>query len=354
MNDSVLNKSKNWFTINGVVSEKASLIKGEGRVPMFIEDTEIDEYDENGKTGDKIKCKRLFGVVSLKTSDGVMDVGVNFKSKTSRGADNKTWAMAEKIMDWIPEIGEDATGDPDMVTMSGSVSIYDNFGKDGKHYPTLQFNASQKCQHISMDFENTGCTLSGTAYVKAVKPEMFKRGDDMEETGRYIAECYGADNRGQVFPIDIVVDGDEAIEFMTDDDMIGATVAFEANRVKRHVGGKKSSTKKVFGQSKADTSSGFDVEELILVSAEIIEEPEIVEDEEGNEIPDKTGWLNPVAVKKALKERAKMLDELKSNSGEKTSSKTDMRAAKKAYGAGKAKSSVFDDFDNEDDEDSPF
>jgi len=351
MNNSELNKSKNWFVINGIVSEKASLVKGKGRVPMQIEDVEIDEYDENGKTAGKIKCKRLFGLVSLRTADGVLDVGVNFKSKTVRGEDSKTWGMARKIMEWTPEIGDGADGEPSMVSMSGSVSIYDNFGKDGKHYPTLQFNASQKCQHISMDFEQTGCTLSGTAYVKAVTPEMRKNGDDMEETGRYKAECYGADNRGQVFPIDIMIEGDDAIEFMTDDDVVGGTISFVANRVKRHVGGKKSTTMKKFGEAKAETSSSFDVEELVLVGAEVIEEPEIVEDDEGNKLPDKSGYMNPVAVKKALKERAKMLEELK-NKGDK---KPDIKAAKKSYGTGKAKSVVQDEFDEDDNLDSdPF
>lgn len=317
MSESSLNKSRNFFVAKGILSEKASLVKGKGRVPMFIEhDYKYELYDENGKTGRFDTCDRLFGMITIETQDGTMEFQVNAKSKTSKGEENKRWKMFETIAEeWNPKIG--GHGDPDFVTVSGSVAIYDQPGKDGKIYPKLQWSATSKCDRIAPDWENSGCTLSASCYIKAVNPEVVKE----EETGRYKVNAYAADGRGQVFPVDFFVDGDEAVDFITEEVSIGDTLNFDVNRIIKTIGGKSSATKKTFGSSRVDTGSSFTLDELVLTAGEVIEEPDelTTEDEDGNEVPVKTMWMNPTAVKKAIKEREKMLDELKSNGGEKKS-----------------------------------
>lgn len=330
MSESSLNKSRNFFVCKGILSEKCSLVKGKGRVPMFIEhDVKYEIYKDGQKTGQFDTCDRIFGMITIETQDGVMDFQISAKSKTSTGEENKRWRMFETIAEeWNPKIG--GSGEPDFVTVSGSVAIYDQYNdKDKKIYPKLQWSATSKCDRIAADWENSGCTLTGTAYIKTVNPEVVKE----EETGRYKVSAYGVDGRGQVFPTDFFVDGDEAVEFITDEVSVGDTLSFDVNRVVRTIGGSNSNTKKSFGANRVNTNSGFTVDELILTAAEIIEEPDelTTEDEDGNEIPIKTMWLNPTAVKKALKEREKMLEELKNNGGaNKTAAPTSIKDRAKA------------------------
>lgn len=351
MSESSLNKSRNFFVAKGILSEKCSLVKGTGRTPMQIEHGYKYEIYENGvKTGKFDTCDRLFGMVTIETQDGLMDFQINAKSKTSTGEENKRWKMFETIAnEWNPKIG--GSGEPDFVTLSGSVAIYDQLGKDGKVYPKLQWSATSKCDRIAYDWDNSGCTLTASAYIKAVAPEIIKE----EETGRYKVSAFGVDGRGQVFPIDFCVAGDDAVDFITDDVNNGDTISFDANRVVKMVGGSNKSNKKSFGSSRVDTNSGFSVDELILTAAEIIEEPDelTIEDEDGNEVPIKTLWLNPVAVKKAIKEREKMLEELKNNgsntSNTKSSSGSIKDRAKEKAAMKKPAHPV-----EEDDDDAPF
>lgn len=320
MSESSLNKSRNFFVCKGILSEKCSLVKGKGRVPMFIEhNVKYEIYKDGQKTGEFDTCDRIFGMITIETQDGVMDFQISAKSKTSTGEENKRWRMFETIAEeWNPKIG--GSGEPDFVTVSGTVAIYDQPSKDGKVYPKLQWNATSKCDRIAADWENSGCSLTASAYIKAVNPEIVKE----EETGRYKVSAYGVDGRGQVFPVDFFVDGDEAVEFITDEVSVGDTLSFDANRMVRTIGGGNSNTKKSFGANRVNTNSGFSVDELILTAAEIIEEPDelTTEDEDGNEIPIKTMWMNPNTVKRAIKEREKMLEELKNNGGASKTSAT--------------------------------
>ena len=92
-----------------------------------------------------------------------------------------------------------------------------------------------------------------------------------------------------------------------------------------------------------------------------IEEPDelTTEDENGNEVEVKTQWINPVAMKKAIKARAQMLEELKNNPPEKKSNgkgNSSLQAKKQAAkdkmkGGMKASHPVNAPFDMDDEED---
>ena len=128
------------------------------------------------------------------------------------------------------------------------------------------------------------------------------------------------------------------------------TINFDFDLVIRHIGEVKKG-KKAFGkQSTIAVNDGFDTQELIIVGGdEPFEEPNEEVDEEGN--PVKTQWINPSAMKKAIKEREKHLDQLKANPPEKKSAKSTSIKSEKAK-FNKAKANDVPDFDV--DEDDPF
>lgn len=348
--NSTLKKSMNWFTAIGLCNEKASWIDKK-KTTMQLEDWTIEKYEDGKPTGEKIKCQRLNGIVSLKTSDGIFDFNVNFTSKGWDGEDNERWKMALKILDWEPAIGYKNQEEKDeykrsgkklpdregeMVTMSGSVSIYDSVStKNGKVYANLNWDATAKCEHCNADFADTGCSLSAKAYVKSIRPEIRSE----NETGRLLVEVMAVGRKAAVFPINFIVEADnqEALDFFDDEDEIavGDTLSFGLNHIKRHIGfGGKS-------KLKVKTNSGFDADELIYVEGDKIPEPEVTEDEDGNPIEIKTGWINPVAMKKAIKVRNQMLDE-KIKNGKSTSTPTESFKDKKAK-MQKTKSKPVDD-----------
>ena len=363
VNKSILNKTFNRFTAVGTVNEMGMLEQqSDGKwkqVPLQIVKTTREKWADGKPTGERFSINRLRGTITLKTQFGIQEFSINFSDKKSDGKDDKRWTMAKKIMDWVPAINppEDKKDEkPTLVTMSGSVRIYDNVGKDGKMYSNLQWNAGAKCQHT--DNENTGCTLTATGYVKSVRPETKIVDDSVEETGRLLVTLYAADNHGQCFPIECIVDEELADVFM-DNIEVGNTIDCDFDRIKRHIGGD-NKKKRAFGRKGSiDTTSGFDVEELILTGADVIEEPEVNDD--SDEI--KTKYIYPEAMEAAIKEREKMLEELlKNGDNKKSSGTTTHNSALKAKKDANKKTGKFgtthkveesDDFDD-DDEEMPF
>ena len=311
-NESTLNKTFNRFKVYGTVSEMGMLEKKGDKwenVPLRIVHTTRDKYVDGQKTEEKIPCEQLRGEITLKVGNGLQRFRVNFSSKKANGEDDKRWEMAKKIMDWVPAIGtpKDKEGmEPSYVTMQGDISIYDNVGKDGKVYSSLQYTGTAKCQRANVD-DPSGCSLNANALLANFRPEMTT-GEDPEETGRLLVTLYAADNHGQCFPIECIVpvtikddDGSdiEMASVFGDCFEVGQTLSCEFNRVVRHIGGN-GKKKKAFGKS-ADiaVSNGYDIEELILVGADTIDEPAELtrEDANGNEVPVETDWINPEAMK---------------------------------------------------------
>ena len=369
VNETILNQTFNRFKVTGYVEEMGMMelqSNGEwGRVPLRIVKGTRDKYVDGVKTDTKIECEQLRGTLTIKTNDGVQEFNVNFNSLKSNGEPDKRWDMAKKIMDWVPAINppkEKQGMTPTYVTLQGNVGIYDNVGKDEKVYSNLQWSANAKCQHANTD-EASGCSLVGKFYLNNYREETIQRGDDTEETGRLIVELYGADNKGQCYPVTCYVEADMADDF-TECFEAGQTLDCEFNRIVRHVGSEKPK-KRAFGGGKTNVSvsSGFDVQELILVGADIIDEPDelTTTDDEGNEIPVKTQWINPTAMKKAINVRKQMLEEMKNNPNKKKSSgltslQAKKQAAREAMRSGMKNSFPTDDlpFDALDDDDIDF
>ena len=356
MSNSTLKRTRNWFTVEGYVSEKCSFVKGIGRAPMAIEHGyEMDEYEDGEKTGRKIKCDRLLGAVTIRTQNGTFEIGVNATSKNNKGEDSNRWEMYRKIAeDWNPEIGGNGEA-ASYVTMSGSVRNRDYVGKDNKAHSQLSYDASSRCEHAKEDFDNSGLTLNAVCYLDKMTPEMRKKGDEVVETGRYKIGAYGVDYRGQLFPLNFVADEDAA-EVITDEFEVGSTINVSLDRfitvIERQRKGH------TFKKSAIQMNSGYTIDELLVTYIEEIPEPEedTVEDEDGNEVPVETDWMNPAVVKKALKVRKAALEELEKSGNAKPASGGSTLKNKKTAAKSKKRQVIEDDEDelDPDELDNPF
>ena len=307
VSESVLSKTANWFRCVGLLSESN----------LKREDCDIKQKDANGQDAGTVKGERIMGSVAVKTDNGIHTFNVYAQSLTSKGEESKQWKMYCDMLDWNPQIGGDSSVEPTPVNIEGAVSVNDYVTQQGEVKSGLRWRVGRANTKASPD-EPKGTTLKVTTLVQSIKPEVRQE----EETGRLIVTLYGAEANGTCFPITAIVDEDMADAF-NDCYEVGMTVPFELELVSRHVGNENTGGAKKFGRAgKVAVNNGFDVQELMLVGGDDeIEEPDelTTEDENGNEVEVKTQWINPVAMKKAIKARAQMLEELKNNPPEKKS-----------------------------------
>lgn len=327
MDNSTLNRTSNWFRAVSFVSELA-LTREAAKIKVKNADGEAKE----------VPGERIRGRIALDIGSGIKTFDVFAQSLTSKGEPNKQWAMYEAMMGWNPKINGDPSKEPTKVAVEGTVSINDYVGGDGKVKSSLRWNVSRGNTKVSED-EPLGCALKLTGFVRKIMPEM--RGE--EETGRLKVEILEVDGQGAVYPIDLLVDADSADDFEGVYE-VGQTASFEVDVKMVHVGEKKAG-KKAFGKSAStNINTGFDVEERILCGGdEPIEEPED-EDENGNLIDN--GWLNPEAIKLAIKEREKKLVELEKNPPKKATTDAPAPAQKTSKFSKKVDVSSTDDDDD--------
>lgn len=328
----VLKKTKNYFRCVGTVYE----------TDLTREDCEIKLKDKDGNDDGTMKGERILGKVAIRTDNGIVEFRVFFQSHNGKPDkngkhENNRWKMAESMMEWNPAVN--GNGDePTLVSIEGTFDINDYNGQDGSVVQMLRMNVSKATTKVNAD-EPKGCSWNGTCYIKEINPEIINE----DETGRLIVSLLGVNGKSEVFPIKAIVEKDLAEDF-EDAFEPEQTVSMDIDVVVRHVGQKKA-TKKAFGRSgSVEVNSGFDVTEFIIVGADDpIEEPED-EDDNGNLIDN--GWLDPKIIKKALKERAKKLDELKANGGA-TEKKGSIKEAKKMA---KTKNKVEEPYEDDDDD----
>ena len=346
MSDSVLNKSPNYFRCVGTLYE--SSLK---REPCDI------KLKKDGKPNGTTKGERIMGNISIKTGKGTHTFNVYFQDTLSNGEPSRQWKMATDMLTWNPQVGGNKLQEASLVSVEGSVAVNDYVGQDGNVKTSLRWRVSRASTKVEED-EPTGTTLKATLFLKAMKHE--SRNDN--ETGRLLVTFYGVDGMGACFPVNAIVDKDIAEDFEQGYE-IGMTIPCDFELVSRHIGGKSSGKKKLGRAAEVSTFQSFDIQELMLVGGDDeVEEPESDTelDENGNEVPTKSPWINPAAMNKALKERAKMLEELKEKGyqgGKKESKSTSVASNLKAdKAAAKSKSKVGQskpepDYDFTDDED---
>lgn len=320
----VLNRTKNYFRCIGTVNE----------MNLKREDTEIMLKDSKGNDDHKESCERIYGTFTVRTDSGILTFNTYFSSLTQNPNkdgkhDSKQWAMAEKMMDWNPEIngnGEPAT----LVNVEGRLDVNDYVGADGEVKTATRFTVSKASTKVNAD-DPKGCSWSGVMFIKNIRPET--KGTDGEETGRLIVDLYGANGKGECLPFKAIVEKDLAEDF-EDAYSVNETVPMDIDIVSRHVGeGTNTVKKKAFGRGgSVAVNSGFDVTEMIIVGADEAIEESDEEDEDGNPIDN--GYIDPNVIKAAIKERAKKLEELKANGNTTSSVKKNesIKEAKKKMG----------------------
>ena len=258
------------------------------------------------------------------------------------------------MLEWNPKVNGEPGVEPTLVNIEGTVSINDYVNQRGEISSTLRWRVGRANTKASPE-DAKGTTLKATLYINSITPELRQE----EETGRLCVTPYGAEGNGTCFPVNAIVDEDMADDFESCYE-VGMTVPFEFELVSRHVGGENKGESKKFGRAgKVTVNNGFDVQELMLVGGDDeIEEPDelTTEDEDGNEVEVKTQWINPKAMKKAIKVRAQMLEQLKANPPKQNAKPTSVKAAKQAQKdrmkAGmKASHPVSTPFDMDDEED---
>ena len=295
MDNSVLNATKNRFGVVGIVSE----------LDLKREDCTVKVKGEDGSVSE-VPSERIRGKISLEIGvNQVKTFDVYASKTTTKGKEHQQWAMYEAMLKWNPRINGNPNEEPTKVILNGSVGINDYVGQDGKAHSILKWNINSANTKVSPD-EPLGCSLAFTGFVRKIIPEIRNE----EETGRLNVELLGVDTKGAVYPIGIVVPEELADKF-TGLYEVGETGSFDIDVVMVHVGDKKAK-KKAFGKAAStNINAGFDIEERVMRGGdEPIEKPEN-EDEDGNPIDN--GWLNPEAIKIAIKEREKKLVELEKN-----------------------------------------
>lgn len=337
--ENVLNKTKNYFKCIGVVSE----------LDLKREDCSIAIKDTDGNDNGKINGEQIRGNIVVKTDNGLLTFRVFFRSHNVRPDkngkyENSRWKMATDMMELVPEIG--GKENPSLVDVEGTIDVNDYCGQDGKIKTIVQLNASKVSTSRVNPDEVHGCTWEGVMYIKSIAPETVTKNDEQEETGRLVINLLGINGKSECFPVKAYVAEEmaEAFEDMFEEEQ---TVPMTIDIVNRHVGGKKSQAKRAFGgKGSVDVNNGFDITEYMIVGAdEPIEESEI-EDEDGN--PINNGYINPKTMKKALKERAKKLEEIESNGYQSGNTKNSIKEQKQKFAKAKHTANLIEDDDDDD------
>lgn len=341
----ILNKSKNFYRCVGSVNE----------VALKREPCEVPIWEDGKPTGEKIKAECIKGRLSVNTGNGVIAFGVYFASKGLDGKDARQWKMAQDMMELNPEIKGNGSA-PSVVVVEGTVENRLYMTRKGEVGEQPNFRVNRVSTTAYKEGMEYGITVQLTGCMTKNVPETKMVDGDAEETGRGIMTVYMANNRGEVFPINIIVpedivdDVNDAVENgCTIDATVDVNVITYGATTKKHGIGK---------AGKIDTSSVSTRTELVLAGMDIVEEPDekFIEDEEGKQTPVKTDWMDSSVVKKAIKMYNIRKEEFAKNGGDSKKSApakstkselSDRKAEYKSKRVGKKKYEDFDEFEED-------
>lgn len=342
----ILNKSKNFFRCVGMVYEKA----------VKKEPCEVEIWADGQRTGEKVKAECIKGKLGVRTNAGVITFMIYFASKGLDGKDSRQWKMATDMLDLNPEVKGNGN-EPDTVVIEGRLEGGLYTKRDGTVGESINYRVSKVSTTAYKEGMEYGLTINMSGCMVKNVPETRMVDGEAEETGRNIMTTYMANGKGEVFPINIVVEED-LVEDVSDavekDCTIDATL--DVNTITFGVVAKKHGIGKA---GRIDTSNPSTHDEYILAGMDVVEEPdEKFIESDGKQIPVKTLWMDPEVVKKAIKMYNVKKDEFAKNGGNKKSgsaksSKTELNDRKAEYKSkrvGKKK----EDFGGFDDDDTPW
>lgn len=346
----ILNKSENFYRCVGSVYETA----------LKREDCEVGLWEDGKPTGEKVKAECIKGKLSVRTDSGIVSFMIWFASKGLDGNESRQWKMAESMMELNPEVKGNGS-EPSTVVIEGTVENHLFMSRDGKEVKeSPQFRVNKVSTTAYKEGMAYGITIQLSGCVAKNIPETKMVDGEAEETGRNILVTYVANNKGEVFPVNIIVEED-LVDDVSDAVEKGCTIdaTLDVNTItfggvaKKHGIGR---------AGKIDTSNVSTRDEFILAGMDIVDEPDekYIEDEDGNQTPVKTLWMDPDVVKKAIKMYQVKKDEFAKNGSNKatksnsTPNLKDRKAEHKAKRVGKKATNDFDDFEEIASDDLPF
>lgn len=357
----ILNKSKNFYRCVGSVYEMGGKNKEGKPVPHLVRESYDVELWENGvRTGEKIKAECIKGKIAVRTGDGIITFMIWFASKGLDGKESRQWKMAKDMMELNPEVNGDG-GEPSVVVVEGWLDNHMFMSRDGKEVKEApQFRVSKVSTTAYKEGMEYGITVNMSGCMTKNVPETKMVDGEAEETGRGVMTVYMANNKGEVFPVTVIVP-DDLVDDVNDVVENGCTIdaTLDVNTItfggvaKKHGIGR---------AGKIDTSNVSTRTEFVLAGMDIVDEPDelYVEDEDGKQTPVKTLWMDSSVVKKAIKMYQVKKDEFAKNGGNKTTKSNattnlkDKKAEYKSKRVGKKATNDFDDFEESVNDDLPF
>ena len=355
--ESILNKSKNFYRCVGSVYEMGGKDKEGNPVPHLVRESYKVKIHENGKpTGETVDAECIKGKLAIRTDGGIVTFMIFFASKGLDGKESRQWKMATDMMELNPEVNGNKK-EPSVVVVEGRLENNMFMSRDGKEVKEApQFRVSKVSTTAYKESMEYGITVNMSGCMTKNVPETKMVDGEVEETGRGVMIVYMANNKGEVFPVTVIVptdlvdDVNEAVEAgCTIDATLDAEVITFGGAAKKHGIGR---------AGKIDTSNTSTRIEFVLAGMDIIEEPDelYVENEDGKKTPVKTLWMDSSTVKKAIKMYQMKKDEFAKNSNNEikkgsTSSLKDKKAEYKSKRVGK---NVINDFDDFEDDENPW
>ena len=163
-------------------------------VAGIVSEKELKVLSEDGRT-------RVAGYVTVKTSDvNFIRFNVSVNEKTNSGADNRTYAGIQTVMNEYQSIADVGEEEATEVRVTGDISPFT--GRNGEKvvsYKSNFFNRNRSGESIEPKAE-----FSVEVFISAIKPEM---NTDGEESGRTIVSGWMPTFNG-IEPIELVAEGD--------------------------------------------------------------------------------------------------------------------------------------------------
>lgn len=335
MSKSSLKATANSFRCIGTLYEK----------DLKQEACKIKITDEQGNQVSTRDGECIKGKIAVKNGTGVQTFFIYFSNMTSKGEEPYSWNMAQKMLDWNPQIKGDRNEPVTVVDLRGAVEMNDFFDKKGKLQSGLRWRISS-ARTVNEDDVEDGTSLFLTLYLNNIDRETV----DEDETGRLDIIGYAVGRNGDCFPVKFKVpeeSADDVEEFYN----VGDTVPVVLSYLVTHKGAAsepEEPARKVIGKGKVAVQkpdfADYDRRELVFLQGEVpIEEPEekTYVDDEGNEVETPTEWIDPDAMKKAIKVRKQKLKEMEEKGPEnKTKSTSTSRSAQAKQAVRESKKSV--------------
>ena len=200
----------------------------------------------------------------------------------------------------------------DYVAMQGQIRGNWSTNKEGKAVCYVQYDANNRCERVSPEENDSGMSVEGVFYVKRIAPETRRVNGEDEETGRAKLDLVFVNGSGEIFdfPAIIADDGKGTVDLMLENLEAGDTLKAKFREMFTVVtpgGNKKNNTRKLPSANMKkmkgeETANGYTRAEMVYLEGELIDEPteDTMIDNEGNEVPVESDWIDPAVMKKAL------------------------------------------------------